>query len=378
MFVDYAGDTVDIVDPRTGEISPAYIFVAVLGASNYTYAEATAQQDLASWIEAHVHAFEFFGGTTQVVIPDNTRTAVSRTCHYEPELNPTYADLAAHYQLAILPTRPRKPRDKAKVESAVLVVERWILAALRNRTFFSVAELNQALRELLERLNHRRFKKLPTTRRQLFEQLDRPALRPLPATAYQFSEWKTARVNIDYHVELDFHYYSVPYALVGEKVELCYSKRLVSIFHQGKRVATHRRSFEKGRPTTDPEHRPLCHRRYLEWTPSRLIRWGAKIGPHTGQVVAKILASRRFPEQGYRSCLGLLRLAKAFGEDRLEAACRRALRLDCISYKSVQSILKTGLDRQPLPQQLPLRTPVEHTNLRGADYFEPEEEHHVH
>jgi len=378
MFVDYAGKAVEIVDPKTGEISASEIFVAVLGASNYTYAEATLKQDLPSWIEAHVHAFEFFGGTPEVVTPDNTRTAVKRVCRYEPELNPTYADLASHYQVVVFPARPRKPRDKAKVEAAVLVVERWILAALRNRTFFSLQELNQAIRELLERLNQRRFKKMPTTRRQLFETLDRPALRPLPATRYQFTQWKKARVNIDYHVELERHYYSVPYALVGAAVEICYSKTTVSIFHQGKRVATHRRSFQMGHHTTEAEHRPDCHRRYLEWTPSRLIGWGRTIGPQTAAVVEKMLASRRFPEQAYRSCLGLLRLAKTFGDERLEAACHRALRLDCVSYKSVKSILQTGLDQQPLPQKLPLRSPVEHSNLRGAHYFEENEDPHVH
>ena len=378
MFVDYAGDHLEIVDPKTGETSPAQIFVAVLGASNYTYAEATLKQDLPSWIEAHIHAFEFFGGTPQVLTPDNTRTAVKRACYYEPELNPTYQDLARHYQVAVLPARPRKPRDKAKVEAAVLVVERWILAALRNRTFFSVQELNQTIRELLERFNQRPFKKIPATRRQLFEQLDRPALRPLPARRYQFTQWKKARVNIDYHVELKRHYYSVPYALVGAAVEVCYSKNTVSIFHQGKRVATHRRSFQKAQHTTLAEHRPACHRRYLQWTPSRLIRWARTIGPQTAAVIEKILASRRFPEQAYRSCLGLLRLAKTFGDDRLEAASARALTLDCVSYKSVKSILHSGLDQQPLPQKLPLRAPVEHPNLRGAQYFEDQEDPHVH
>lgn len=378
MFVDYAGDTVEIVDPTSGETSAAQIFVAVLAASNYTYAEATLKQDLPSWIHAHIRAFEFFGGTPQVVTPDNTRTAVQRVCRYEPELNPTYADLAAHYQVAVLPARPRKPRDKAKVEAAVLVVERWILAALRKRTFFSLQELNQAIRELLEHLNQRRFKKLPTHRHQLFETLDRPALRPLPPTRYQFTRWKKARVNIDYHVELDRHYYSVPYSLVREAVEIAYSQHSVSIFYEGQRVATHRRSFQQGRHTTLATHRPRCHRRYLEWTPSRLIRWGHKIGPQTARVVEQILSSRRFPEQGYRSCLGLLRLAKTFGDDRLEAACHRALSLDCVSYQSVQSMLKNGLDQQPLPRPLPLRSPVEHSNVRGADYFEDSEDSHVH
>jgi len=298
LFVDYAGRSVEVIDPETGEVRAASIFVAVLGASNYTYAEATWKKDLASWITAHVHCFEFLGGVPRVVIPDNTRTAVTHSCYYEPQLNPTYQELARHYQVAILPTRPVRPRDKAKVENAVLVVERWILAALRNRRFFSLGELNQAIGQLLEALNHRPFKKLPGTRHQ------------------------------------------------------------------------------PGYHTTDAEHRPPAHRRYLEWTPSRLIRWGEKIGPQTATVVTRILESRRYPEQGYRSCLGLLRLAGRFGEDRLEAACRRAVHLQATSYKSVQSILKTGLDRQDLPEE-PRTLPLEHPNIRGADYFDPEEKPHV-
>lgn len=376
LFVDYAGRSVEVIDPETGEVRAASIFVAVLGASNYTYAEATWKKDLASWITAHVHCFEFLGGVPRVVIPDNTRTAVTHSCYYEPQLNPTYQELARHYQVAILPTRPVRPRDKAKVENAVLVVERWILAALRNRRFFSLGELNQAIGQLLEALNHRPFKKLPGTRHQLFAEIDQPALRSLPKSRFQFAQWKKARVNIDYHIELERHYYSVPYRLIRQEVELRYSATTLEIFHRGQRVATHRRSHQPGYHTTDAEHRPPAHRRYLEWTPSRLIRWGEKIGPQTATVVARILESRRYPEQGYRSCLGLLRLAGRFGEDRLEAACRRAVHLQATSYKSVQSILKTGLDRQDLPEE-PRTLPLEHPNIRGADYFDPEEKPHV-
>jgi transposase len=376
LFVDYAGATLEVIDPRTGEVRMASIFVAVLGASNYTYVEATWKQDLASWIAAHVRCFEFLGGVPRVVVPDNTRSAVTHSCYYEPQLNPTYQDLARHYQVAILPTRPFRPRDKAKVENAVLVVERWILAALRNRRFFSLGELNQAIRQLLKTLNERPFKKLPGSRSQWFVEIDQPALGPLPPSRFQFAQWKKARVNIDYHVELERHYYSVPYRLIRQEVELRYSATTLEIFHLGQRVATHRRSRQAGYHTTDSSHRPPAHRRYLEWTPSRLIHWAEKIGPQTAQVVAHILDSRRYPEQGYRSCLGLLRLAGRFGEERLEAACHRAVRLQASSYKSVQSILQTGLDRQALPEE-PESLPLEHPNIRGAEYFQPKEKAHV-
>lgn len=373
MFVDYAGQSMDIIDATTGEAQPAYIFVAVLGASNYTYAEATESQNLECWIGAHVRAVEFFGGTTQVVIPDNTRTAVKKACFYEPELNPTYAEWARHYSVAVLPARVRTPRDKGKVESAVLVVERWILAALRKRRFFSLAELNQAIAQLLEQLNGRPFRKLEGNRLQLYRRLDQPALRPLPADRYQLARWKKARVNIDYHVELDRHYYSVPYTLIHRLVEIRFSETVVEIFDRGQRVASHRRSRLPGRATTCSQHRPKCHRRYLQWSPSRLISWASKIGPNCAALVRKMLASRRYPEQSYRSCLGLLRLATTFGEQRLEAACRRALSFGSISYKSVQLILTKGLDCQPLAESPSQQLSLEHSNLRGAQYFTSED-----
>ena len=345
LFVDYAGDTVPIVDRHTGQTQDAWIFVAVLGASNYTYAEASLRQDLPSWLAAHTRALEFLGGCPAVVVPDNTKDAVHRLCRYEPDLNASYADWASHY---------------------------WILAALRHRTFFSLGELNEAIAELLVRLNSRSFRKLPGHRRQRFEDQDRPALGPLPSQRYVFAQWKKAGVNINYHIEFDRHYYSVPYVLMGQKVELRTTVTTVEILHQGRRVASHRRSYEPGKATTLDEHRPECHRRYLEWSPSRLIHWAQKVGPHTASVVEKILQSRRYPEQSYRSCLGILRLGSSFGEARLERACRRALRLQACSYKSIQSILKNGLDREAEPQALPERPPIEHANVRGAQYFEGE------
>jgi transposase len=369
LFVDYAGHTAEVVDRRTGELRQAQVFVAVLGASNYTYAEATWTQQLPDWIGSHVRAFQFFGGTSEIVVPDNLRSGVTKAHRYEPDLNPTYADLANHYGVAILPARARRPRDKAKAEAGVQLVERWILAVLRNRTFFSLEELNREIARLLERLNDRAFKKLPGSRRELFEQLDRPALRPLPAQAYEFAEWKKLLVNIDYHVELAGHYYSVPYALVRKSLEARYTERTVECFHKGQRVASHIRSFLKGHHTTVAEHMPESHRQYAEWTPQRLIHWAEKTGPATAGVIQTILQSRAYPQQGFRSCLGILRLGKGYGDERLEAACRRAARIGSYSYRSIDSILRQGLDRKALPEQQELELSIAHENIRGADYY---------
>ena len=367
LFLDYAGQSLWVTDPQTGARTAVALFVAVLGASNYTYAEATRAADLPSWIGSHVRTFAYLGGVPAALIPDNHKSAVLHPDRYEPDLHPTYLDLAAHYGTTILPTRVRRPRDKAKVETAVLIVERWIVAALRHHTFFCLAEVNAAIWELLHRLNRRPFRKLPGSRRTLFETLDKPALRPLPDTPYIFAEWKRARANIDYHVELAGHYYSVPYQLVHHEVELRFSATVVEIFHQGQRVASHVRSYQRGF-TTDPAHRPKAHQRHLAWTPSRLAHWGASIGPATAALITAILASRPHPEQGYRSCLGLLRLSKQYPVVRLEAACARALAIRALSYKSVQSILRTGLDQQAL---VPLPTPPRpaHDHVRGPAYY---------
>lgn len=369
LFVDYAGQTAEVVDRHTGEVRAAQIFVAVLGASNYTYAEATWTQGLPDWIGSHVRAFEFFSGTSELLVPDNLRSAVAKAHRYEPDLNPTYADLASHYGVAVLPARVRKPRDKAKAEAGVLLIERWILAALRQRTFFSLAELNQAIAELLERLNTRPFKKLPGSRRELFEQLDRPALRPLPAERYQFAEWKKVRVNIDYHVEVDGHYYSVPHALVKKTLEARIGAHTVECFHRGERVASHSRSPLKGRHTTLAEHMPEAHRHYAQWTPERIIRWAEKTGPATAGLIQTLLQRRAHPQQGFRAALGILRLGKGFGDERLEAACRRALHIGACSYKSVESILRQGLDRQLPTEPSQPQLPIAHENIRGADYY---------
>lgn len=369
LFVDYAGQTVEVIERATGEARTAQIFVAVLGASNYTYAEATWSQGLEDWLGSHTRAFAYFGGVPEIVVPDNLKSAVNRAHRYEPDLNPSYAELAQHYGVAVVPARVRRPRDKAKAEVGVQVVERWILTALRQRTFFSLAELNRAIGELLERLNGRAFKKLPGSRREAFETLERPALRPLPVTPYVYAAWKRVRVHIDYHVELEGHYYSVPYTLVKQQLDARLSAHTVECFHNGQRVASHVRSGLKGWHTTVAEHMPTAHRAYAEWTPQRLVRWAERTGPATAGVIGHILAHRPHPQQGFRSCLGILRLGERYGPERLEAACQRALRLNACRYQSLASILERGLDRQRLPEQQESALPNAHDHLRGPDYY---------
>ena len=370
LFLDYAGQTVPIIDPATGEIHEAQIFIAALGASNHTFAEATLGQDLPSWIRSHVHAFEFFGGVPYILVPDNLKAGVTNPCRYEPDINPTYQDLAEHYGTTVIPARPGKPRDKAKVESAVLVAERWILAALRNHTFFSLVELNKAIREKLSELNNRRFQKLNTTRKILYETIDKPALKPLPVHPYEYAEWKKARVNIDYHIEIDHHYYSVPYQLVREQVDVRLTATTVEVLFKNRRVAAHKRSYVPGGFTTIKEHMPKSHQRYLEWTPSRIIKWAGKSGPNTQKLVTRILENRPHPEQGFRSALGIVRLGKHYTPERVEKASIRALAIGACSYKSVKSILKNGLDRQPLLFEHPEEAqPPAHPNIRGRHYY---------
>jgi transposase len=337
MFVDYAGDKIPIYDRRTGEVLYlASIFVAVLGASNYTFAEATASQDLACWIGSHVRALEFIGGSPEAVIPDNVKTGVRHPCRYEPDLNPTYREMAEHYGLAVLPARPYKPRDKAKAEAGVQVAQRWIVAALRHTKFFSLADLNEAIAPLLDRLNQRPFRKRrDACRASLFQQLDQPALKPLPVERYILAQWKKVRPNIDYHVEIERHYYSVPYQLVGVELEARYTAATVEIFYHGVRVASHRRGLVPHLSTTLHDHRPKSHQAHLEWTPSRLIHWAGTVGPATAQLVQTILESKPHPEMGYRACLGIMSLAKTYTTARLEAASQRALLLRAHSYQSL-------------------------------------------
>ena len=370
LWVDYAGSTVPIYDSVTGEVRQASIFVAVLGVSSYTYAEATWSQELDNWIGAHLRAFEHLRGLPAIVVPDNLRSGVTRAHRYEPDLNPTYHEMAEHYGVAIIPARPYKPRDKAKVESGVLLIQRWVLAALRKRKFFHLSSLNQAITELLERLNNRPFRKREGTRASLLERVDRPALRPLPVERFEFGSWQKARVNIDYHVEIDHHYYSVPYTLTGQCVEARSTGTTVEIFQNGVRVASHARGKARYQATTIEQHRPKSHQRYLEWTPSRIVEWAQTIGPETANLFQEILATRRHPEQGYRSCLGIIRLSKTYSRERVEAAARRACKQGACSFKSIKSILERQLDRVPI-EESSNGEPVQHDNIRGAAYFGP-------
>lgn len=369
MFVDFAGKTIPIVNPQTGEITAAEIFVCVLGASNYTYAEACESQELPFWIKAHINAFEYYGGVCHIIIQDNLKSGVTKACRYEPELNPTYRDMAAHYGTAVIPARVRKPKDKAKVETGVQLVTRWITAVLRKETFFSLQELNMRISELLERLNNRPFRKLNGSRKELFLKIEKGALKPLPVERYEYATFKEVKVSMDYHVELEGHYYSVPYQLVKAYVEAKLTLSTVEILYNGKRVAMHKRSNEKGSATTVSEHRPKSHQKYLEWTPSKIMSCAQKTGPATANLVDIIISTKPHPEQGYRSCLGILRLGKKYTDERLEAASERAIELQSFSYKSVKSILQAGLDKHPIIKQKEVMLPIQHQNIRGSDYY---------
>jgi len=370
MFVDYAGATIPIHNRVNGEIHEAAVFVASMGFSSYTFAEASWSQELACWIGSHIRAFEYFTGLPMLVVPDNTRTGVTRACRYEPDLNPTYNDMAAHYGVAVLPARPRKPRDKAKVENAVQVVQRWIVAALRKRTFFSLSEVNEAMAELLPLLNNKPFRKREGTRASLFAAFDQPALRPLPADRYETGLWRKLKVELDYHVPAEGHFYSVPYRLVAQQVDIRVTAATVEIFHRGVRVTSHARSFVADEATTIAEHRPKAHQQYLEWTPSRLLSWADAAGPHTGELFRQILATKPHPEMGYRACLGLVRLGGKHTSQRLEAAAARALHFSAYSFGSIESILRHRLEDQPLTVTAePQPAVVMHGNIRGAAYF---------
>jgi transposase len=362
LFVDYAGDTVPvIVDRLTGKTRPAQIFVAVLGASNFTYAEASWTQALGDWIGAHTRAFKAIGGVPNLLVPDNTKVAVIKACLYEPHVNRTYAEMAAHYDTAVLPARPRRPRDKAKVEAAVLIIERWLLGKLRHRRFYSLAELNAAIDELLHQLNEERpIRRLGVTRRALLEELDRPHLKALPSEPYAFAE---------YHVEVEAHFYSVPYRFARHEVEVRLTPRTVEVFVKGERIAAHLRSSGNHRHTTVPAHMPSSHRRYADWTVGRIRQEAAAIGPATSALCELILERRPHPEQGFRSCLGIVRLVRPFGADRVEAAATRAIEIGTLTYGSVRSILDNKLDRQAAQSRPVDAVPVLHSNIRGPRYY---------
>jgi transposase len=367
-FVDYSGKKARIVDAATGEVTEVELFVAVLGASNLTYAEASYTQRGPDWIASHVRALEYFGGAPAALVPDQLKSGVTRSCLYEPETQRTYEELAAHYGTTVLPARPAHPRDKAKVEVAVQITQRWLLARIRDEVFHSLGALNARLWELLVDLNGRTMRRYGKSRRDLFEQMERAELRPLPSTRFEYVEWRKARVNIDYHVTIEGHLYSVPYRLVHEQVEARIGADMVEILHGRTRVAAHRRSHVKGAFTTLTEHMPSAHRAHAEWTPSRILAWADKVGAATRDLCEAILADRPHPEQGFRSCLGILRLGKRYGEVRLEAACNRALRVKARSYRHVESILKNGLDRVATRDEQTTLS-LTHENVRGRDYY---------
>ncbi|EPY5491483.1 IS21 family transposase [Enterobacter hormaechei] len=367
-FIDYCGPTVPIVSGSTGEIRQAQIFVAVLGASNYTYAEATLTQSLPDWLHSHVRAFEFFGGTPALLVPDNLKSGVNKACRYEPELNPSYQQLAAHYQLAVMPARPYKPKDKAKAEVGVQVVERWILARLRHHTFFSLAELNQCLRALLTELNERPFKQLPGNRRQAFEQLDQPALTPLPQQPYRYVAIKSVKVNIDYHVQFEQHHYSAPHQYVGETLELHAGDQLVQLYFRQQLVASHPRKHQPG-TTTLAAHMPVHHSKQQAWTPGRLKQWAQDIGPDTLRWVSDRLAEKAHPEQAYRLCLGLLNLTRSYPPERVNGCCQLANREGLSRLKQLKSVLASNRDQLPEQPSFTLELPQSHDNIRGPNHF---------
>ena len=364
LFVDYAGQTMPVTDRRTGLIRQAQVFVAVLGASNYTFAEATWTQALPDWLGSHVRALAFIGGVPAAIVPDNLKSGVTKPSRYEPELNPSYQDFAEHYGVAVLPARVRKPRDKAKVEGGVLIVERSILARLRNLTFFSLAELNQAIAALLAELNARAFQQREGNRQSLFEAEERPVLKPLPDRAYEFAEWKKAKVHLDYHVQVEGAFYSVPYALIGKTVDVRMTARGLEVFHRQKLVATHVRSTQRGQFTTAAAHRPERHSAVIDLTHEKLMQRALVIGPATVEVLAQQVQRRRHPEEALRASLGILRLAKDFSPTQLEAAAERAVSLGAFSYRAVRALITTPAE--PSPSPVP---PLTHANVRGGDYF---------
>lgn len=377
VFVDFSGKRPHLIERDSGELIAVELFVGVLGASSYTYAEATDTQNLTDWIGAHTRMLDFYSGCPSIFVPDNLKSAITTACRYEPEVNRTFEDFAAHYGAVVIPARTAKPKDKAKVESGVLVAQRWLIARLRNHTFFSLRELNEAIAELLEKLNDHPMRRLGLSRRELFEQLDRPALKALPTQRYDIAQWKAVRVNIDYHIELERNFYSVPYQLIHELLEARYTTSIVELYFNHRRVTSHRRLYGRGRVSTKPEHMPPSHRAHAQWTPSRLINWAHKAGPATGGVVREILQRRRHPEQGYRACLGIMRLGKRYGDERLEAACERAAHLRSYSYRTIKNILSSGFDQLPLPSPENTPTPPacpEHDNIRGPNYYTLEEE----
>lgn len=373
-FVDFSGDGIPIVDLVTGEVTIAKLFLAVLGASNLTYVEPVLNETTPVWVQCHVNAFTYFGGVPEITVPDNLKSGVTRPDHYDPDINRTYAAFAEHYGTAVIPARVRKPRDKAKVEQGVLLAQRWVIAVLRHREFHSLAELKVAVKELNEKLNHRPMQKLKLSRHQLFEMAEKSALRRLPETPFELCDWKKVRLDIDYHVQYDEHYYSVHYSHYAKghrELWVRATESGVEVFFASHRISAHTRSYNPTKKmVTLPEHMPEAHRQNLDWPPSRLIGWGETVGPNTGKLIAALLEKFRHPEQSYKSCRAIIRLAQSYSKERLEKACARALHFRAISYRSVLAILKNKLDQQPYGEEVVSQLALPwHENVRGPGYY---------
>jgi len=368
MFVDFAGETVPVIDPGTGTVSQAEVFVAVLGASNYTYAEVCPSQELAHWLGAHVRALEAFGGVPRMFVPDNLKSAIQRPCRYEPDMNPAYHELATHYGAVVIPARAYKARDKAKVEVGVQVVERTVLAALRNRRFLGLDEAQTAVREAVGALNARPFKRLSGSRLSRFETLDRPALNPLPVIRYEYGTWTKERLRNDYHLEVAGNHYSVPSELTGQVIEGRVTAKTLEVFFQGRRVASHALRQGTGQIVTNPQHQPESHRRYAEWTTDKAAAWAAGIGPRMASFIESVVASKGHPEQARRACLGIVGLGRTYERERLESAAARALAIGSASYRSLEMILRHDLDKAAV-QRLELAGVGNHRNIRGPEYY---------
>jgi transposase len=364
LFIDFAGPTLGLIDG-----SRVHIFVATMGASSYTFACATPRETTVDWIESTVKALTFMGGSPQLIVPDNARAMIADPDRYEPRSNDTVLDFARHYGTSILPARPYCPQDKGKVEAAVQIVERWIMACLRHHRFDSVHEVNDAILPLLTRLNERPFQKMPGSRASMFAAIDAPALQPLPTQRYEIAHFKTVKVHIDYHIEVELHRYSVPHALVGQELQARITGTTVELLHRGQRVASHPRDLRPRRFSTITAHMPAAHRAHMEWTPQRLIAWGASIGPGTAAVVTRLLEEHKHPEHGYRACLGLLALSKRYGKPRLEAGCILALQIGACQYRHVRDILANNRDQTSSSDAGEWVCP-QHANVRGARYYQ--------
>lgn len=369
-FVDYAGLTMEWIEPATGVIHKAQIFVGCLGCSHFIFAEATKSQSMDDWIGSHIHMFEAFGGVTQMVIPDNLKSGVTKAHRYDPDINRSYHEMALHYDVAVMPTRVVSPRDKAKVESAVQIVERQIIAPLRHHTFTSLHELNQAISLKLTELNNKPMQRIGLSRLQQFEQIEKSTLKPLPSKAFSMQEWKYAKVHIDYHIVLNKHFYSVPHVLIGKQVQVAFTKNCIQVFHEGQRVAMHVRDDTPNRFSTLEEHMPKKHSEYLQEmrdvSIDRLMSWAQTIGPHTKACVAGFFKARCYPQQAIRAVLGLKRLSVHYGREAFEKACAHTISLHNYRYKTVEDVLKHKLYA---PKETNTRVITQSAHFRGADYY---------